>query len=289
MSGIEVGVGPAGVPQVARAGHGPAFIEFIRRVEALGYRSICFGDHLDTRCGPFSALATAAAVTSRLTVAVHVMSVALRNPAVVAQELRSIQVLSDGRVEIGLGLGWLHRDFADAGVAMTSFDERLDRLDTTVATIRESFRAGAVPTPTIVIGGGGPKMLATAARLADIVTINIPLAAGGGLAGNTVASGTRELVVERLRIARSSAHAAGRNVRLHLYVHEVHVGADWREVAEGRASTLGMTVDDYLDSPHVLVGDNARIASVLEQRREELGISYVSIPGTALDAFAAVL
>jgi probable F420-dependent oxidoreductase len=287
MGAIEVGVGPAGVPFLERAGDGTAFVDFAQRAESLGYASICVGDHLDGRGGPFTSLAVAACATNRLRLAVHVLCAELRNPAVVVQEVRSLQIISSGRVELGLGAGWMQRDFDEAGIARAPFGERLGRLEALAYAVRAAFDGGPVPAPRLVIGGGGPRMLAAAARLADIVTINIPLLGASGVAANTVASGTRALVEERLDIVRERAGA--RDIGLHLYVHEVHVGADWRDFAQRRAQALGMSFGDYTESPHVLVGDVGQLVATVEQRRDELGLAYFSIPGRAMDDFAPVL
>jgi probable F420-dependent oxidoreductase len=286
---MRVGVGPAGVPAMRRSGDRDAFVAFVRRAEELGYASVCVGDHLDDRGAPLLLLMAAAIETRELTLATHVLCNELRNPAVLAHEARTLQVISEGRFELGLGTGWLEKDFDAAGVEMAPFRERLARLEATVGRIRASGAGQDLPVPPIVLGGGGDAMLSTAARLADIVTINIPLRSGAGLASNTVASGTREAFERRVAVIRDAAKAAERQVELHVYVHNIHFGPRWRAEAEDAATRIGLDIDDYLASPHVLAGDVDEIVATVLARRDDLDIGYFSIPGSCLDDFAGVV
>jgi probable F420-dependent oxidoreductase len=260
----------------------------VERAEHLGYDALCVGDHLDDRGAPLALLAAAAMHTERITLATHVLCNELRNVAVLAQEARTVHALSDGRLELGLGIGWLRRDFDRAGVEMAPFRRRLDRLGESVERLRHDA-GGGFPPPAIVIGGGGPAMLTAAAELADIVTVNIPLRGGARLADNTVASGTRAQFEERLRLVRDAASACGRSVELHVYVHHVHTGPRWRDDAAAAADRIGLDVDSYLESPHVLAGDVGRLIATATGRARELGVGYFSIPGSSMEAFAPVL
>ena len=132
-------------------------------------------------------------------------------------------------------------------------------------------------------------MLATAARLADIVTLNIPLSSDAGLATNTVTRGTRARFEERLGVVHRAAAAAGRTVELHVYVHHVHLGDGWRDAADEEAARLALTFAEYVASPHVLAGDVDEIASIVLARRDELGLGYFSVPASVLEPFAPVV
>ena len=116
------------------------------------------------------------------------------------------------------------RDFDEAGVEMAPFGERLDRVADTVERVRRIMGVEGLTPPTVTVGGGGPRMLAFAARIADIVTINIPLRSDAGLASNTVALGTVAAFEDRVARVRRAASDAGRQVELHAYVHHVHIG-----------------------------------------------------------------
>jgi len=283
---LRVGVGPAGIPPLSAEGDGARAIRFTRRAEELGYAALCVGDHLDGRGAPIALLAAAASVTDRITLAAHVLCNEFRNPVVLAQEARTVQLISSGRLELGLGTGWLEKDFAAAGVAMSGFGERLRRLERTVAVMRSGAVSSTVP---LVLGGGGRQMLTAAARLADIVSVNIPLGRPRTVKQVGIGQGVREAFESRLTVVRESARAAGRSVSLHVYVHEVHLGPHWRDSATAGAARNGLSLEDYVTSPHVLAGDHAQIAETVLDREARYGLHYFSIPGSALEEFGEVL
>jgi probable F420-dependent oxidoreductase len=258
----------------------------MRRAEELGYAALCVGDHLDGRGAPVALLAAAASVTDRITLAAHVLCNEFRNPVVLAQEARTVQLISSGRLELGLGAGWLEKDFAAAGVTMSGFGERLRRIERTVAVMRSGAVSSTVP---LVLGGGGRQMLTAAARLADIVSVNIPLGRRRTVQQAGLGQGIREAFESRLAVVRESARAAGRSVSLHVYVHDVHLGPHWRDSAAAGAARSGLSLADYLTSPHVLAGDHAQVAETVFDRQARYGLHYFSIPGSAMEEFGEVL
>ena len=287
MPTIRFCLGPAGLPLTRSRSDAAEFIDYCHRVEDAGFYCIGFGDHIDDRPAPVAAIAAAAAHTSTLRVGVLVMCNEFRNPALIAQEARTLQVLSEGRVEFGLGVGWMARDFATAAIEPRPFAERLDRLRVTVAAVRAAFAPEHdLVCPPLVIGGGGPKMLKAAAELADIVTINIPLRAGVSVAANTVAKiGEEHEVRNRIQLVRLTNPAA----ELQVNIHDVYVGDDWQTFARRRANDIGMTEDSFLRSPHVLVGSVPIVVDTLRERAETLGASYWSMTGAALDMMRPVV
>jgi probable F420-dependent oxidoreductase len=284
---IRFCLGPAGLPNTRVRSDRSTFVDFCHRVEDAGFYSIGFGDHLDDRPAPIAAIAAAGAHTTTLRVGVLVLCNEFRNAALVAQEARTLQVLCDGRVEFGLGVGWMARDFATAGVASRPFPERLARLRTTVDAIRAGFVAGAdLSCPPLIIGGGGPKMLRAAAELADIVAINIPLLAGAGVAANTIAAiGEEHAVRNRIQLVRLTNPSAA----LQMNIHEVCVGDDWQAFATRRSGELGMTEASFLRSPHVLVGSTSMVVDTLHERAETLDVAYWSVTGAALEMLRPVV
>ncbi|MEO5841126.1 MAG: LLM class flavin-dependent oxidoreductase [Acidimicrobiales bacterium] len=287
MSAIRFCLGPAGLPVTRSPSDAAKFVDYCHRIEDAGFYSIGFGDHLDDRPAPVAAIAAAAAYTTTLRVGVLVMCNEFRNPAVIAQEARTLQVLSEGRVEFGLGVGWMARDFATAKIEHRPFDERLDRLRVTVEAVRAAFAPEHdLACPPLIIGGGGPKMLKAAAELADIVTINIPLLAGAGVAANTVAQiGEEHEVRNRIQLVRLTNPA----VELQMNIHDVYVGDDWQSFARKRADDIGMTEVAFLRSPHVLVGSVPIVVETLRERAETLGASYWSMTGAALEMMRPVV
>src|SRR6195952_5576982 len=172
---------------------GMSWAESARELEALGYSTLFAPDHFDEGFGPLTAMATAAAATTELTVATAVFAADFRHPAVLARELASIDLLSEGRLEVGLGAGYQVDDYRGSGIAMDPPKVRVDRLIEYVAVLRglfadgpfsfegEHFQVDALAGtphpftpggPPIFVAGGGPRMLRFAARHADIVGVN---------------------------------------------------------------------------------------------------------------------
>jgi probable F420-dependent oxidoreductase len=287
VSLIRFCLGPAGLPWIRVRADAPKFVDYCRRLEDAGFHAIGFGDHFDDRPAPAAAIAAAAARTSTLRVGVLVLCTEFRNPAVVAQEARTLQVLCDERVEFGLGVGWMTRDFETVGIARRPFSERLERLRVTVDAIRGQFPSPVdLRPPPLIVGGGGRTMLQAAAELADIVTVNIPLRAGAGVAANSIAGiGEEHAVRNRIQLVRMT----NPRVQLQLNIHEVYVGDDWRSFADHRCRDLGMTEHAFLQSPHVLVGSVAQVVETLYERAESLGVTYWSMTGAALEMMAPVV
>jgi len=284
---IRFCLGPAGLPVTRAPSDAAKFVDYCHRLEDAGFHAIGFGDHLDDRPAPIAAIAAAAACTTTLHVGVLVLCSEFRNSAVVAQEARTLQVLSGSRVEFGLGVGWMTRDFATTGIARRSFADRLAHLTTTATAVRAAFAPEhGLACPPLIVGGGGPRMLHAAAQLADIVTINIPLLAGASVAANTIANtGSETEVRRRIDLVRST----NPSVEIQMNVHEVYVGDDWPSFAHQRANALDMTEEAFLRSPHTLVGSVSGVVATLQQRAETLGLTYWSMTGAALGMMSPVV
>ena len=295
--------------QVAAAADGKAWADQARRAEALGYSTLWVPDHLDDQWGPLVALTAAAAATTSLLVGSLVLDNDYRHPAVVAREMATLDVVSGGRVEVGVGAGWLRSDYLRHGLAFDPPAVRIRRLEEAVAVMKALWsgtdvdfdghhyrllgarghpRPVQAPHPPLLMAGGGRRMLSLAAREADIVGFNASLAAGE--VGPAVA---REALAERFRqrVAWVRAAAGDRFDQLELQCHTFMclVGADRRQVAEAMAGPFGVTPEQALEVPLALVGTVDELCEVLEQRREEYGFSYWAIPGSALEAFAPVV
>jgi probable F420-dependent oxidoreductase len=284
---IRFCLGPAGLPVTRVRADAVKFVDYCRRLEDAGFFAIGFGDHLDDRPAPVAAIAAAAARTTTLRVGVLVMCNEFRNHALIAQEARTLQVLCDSRVEFGLGVGWMSRDFATARIEPRPFAERLERLRITVDAIRAEFPPERdLSCPPLVIGGGGSMMLQAAAEMADIVAINIPLRAGAGVAANSIAAtGEEHTVRNRIQLVRLTNPSA----ELQMNIHEVYVGDDWQAFVDRRSAELGMHADAFVRSPHVLVGSVPRVVDTLHERAEALDVTYWSMTGAALEMMAPVV
>ncbi|MEM9131192.1 MAG: TIGR03621 family F420-dependent LLM class oxidoreductase [Actinomycetota bacterium] len=296
--------------------------ETARKAESLGYDCLHLADHY---LGPgeaataashpvqtvaaIPAMAAAAMVTDTIKIGCRVLCVDYHQPMVLAKSLATIDLLSNGRLEAGYGAGWITSEYEAMGVPMDPPGVRIDRLIEHVELGR-SFFAGeelahrgthvtatsmaAIPPspqeggPRIMIGGGGKRVLRTAARLADIVSLNFNNSAGR-IGPEGIGSSTAELTAEKIGWVR---HGAGdRYDDL-----EIEIGAYFTAVTDDTAGTLaamggamGMDADTMADYPHALIGSTAEIVETLQKRRELYDISYINVAARNMEAFAPVV
>ena len=288
------------------------FAPLLRRVESLGYSSAFWPDHFGPQLEPVAALAAAAAVTKTLRVGSLVYGVDYRHPVVLAKASATIQLLSGGRHEFGLGAGWMQSDYDQAGMVYDRPSARIERLDEALSIIRSMWvepkttfsgrhytvvdvprAVEPVPAapPAVLVGGGGRKVLAVAGRHADIVGIN-PSIPEGRVLPHTVHDLAPERVREKIGWVREAAESAGRDfsaLELQSLIFVTAVTDDPRPVRELVSKQTGMSVDDVAECAGFLTGPGSEIRDRLEQRRAETGISYVVIQGgdpAALERFA---
>jgi probable F420-dependent oxidoreductase len=278
----------------------------LRRIEALGFSSVFWPDHFGDQWEPVAALAAAAAVTQRLNVGALVYGVDYRHPVVLAKAAATIQLLSGGRHEFGLGAGWMQTDYDEAGLRYDRPGLRIERLDEALQIVRSlwsqdktSFAGkhyrvkdvaravalGGLAAPKILVGGGGKRVLGVAGRHADIVGIN-PSLPEGRVTPQTVADLAPARVREKVAWVREAAAAAGRDpatIELNSLVFVTAILDDPKPLREMIAKNTGMSVDDVAGCPAFLTGSSAEIRDRLSQRREETGISYVVIQGAKFD------
>ncbi|RIK45238.1 MAG: LLM class F420-dependent oxidoreductase [Chloroflexi bacterium] len=288
----------------------------VRRVEALGFDTFLLRDHLTPdyfgpQYAPLAALATAAACTSTLRIGTLVINNDFRHPAVLAKEIATLDVLSGGRVELGLGAGWLREEYSRAGLRYDSPGVRIDRLEETVQLIKSLLQSHSTtssgghyavdqlvsfpatvqrPHPPILIGGGKRRVLTLAGREADIVGILTSDVASGRLVADP-AERSAAAVRQKLAWVREGAGARYDDIELSL-VPTLHVTDDPEHAAHELRTSNGWTslsVAEVLAMPSVLIGDVATIARTLEARRDEFGFSYYVISDHDIDAFAPVL
>ncbi|HEU4842174.1 MAG TPA: TIGR03621 family F420-dependent LLM class oxidoreductase [Ilumatobacteraceae bacterium] len=292
---------------------GPAdaarWVEQARRIEDLGYSTVTMPDHFTDQLAPLPALSVAAAATTTLRIGALVFDNDYKHPAVLAKELATQDVLSGGRVEIGLGAGWMETDYRATGIAFDPPGVRIDRFVEGIAVIKGAMADGPFsfhgrhytitdydaapkpvqrPHPPLLIGGGGRRVLSIAAREADIVGINGNLAEGS-IGPDAIASMTRAAVTEKVDIIRAAAGDRFADLELNIRAFRVCVTDDAAGEIRGIAGLL--QVDDALvaESPFALIGTTSTIADLLRQRRAELGVSYVIVGGEDIDAFAPVV
>ncbi len=289
---------------------GSEFRERVRAIEAIGYSTLYVPDHfVDTQLAPMVTLAAAAEATTTLRVGTLVLGNDYRHPAVVAKEAATIDLLSDGRVELGIGAGWLKVDYDALDLVYDSPGTRIARLAEAIAVIKRCWSPGAFsfsgehytigdydatpkpvqqPHPPVLVGGGGRKVLSLAGREADIVGINPNLRAGA-VTAEAVQSSLADLTAQKIEWVREGAGERFDQIELQIRYFMVAVTDDRRALAESMAPGFGLTADEALESGVALVGTVDEICDQLVQRRDEWGVSYVIIGDDNTEAFAPVV
>jgi len=293
--------------QVSGPADAVGWVELARRVEDLGYSTLTLPDHFTDQLAPMPALSTAAAVTSTLRIGALVFDNDYKHPLVLAKELATQDVLSGGRVEIGLGAGWMESDYRAAGMPYDRAGVRIDRFEEAIAVIKGAMADGPFsfagehyaitdydgrptpvqrPHPPLLIGGGGTRVLTIAARQAKIVGINGNMEAGV-VGPDAIASMTREVVADKVALVADAA--AERDIELNIRAFMVRVTDDADGQIAAIAGFLSVPASMVAESPFALIGTTSTIADTLRRRREELGFSYVIVGGDDIDAFAPVV
>ncbi|MBS2038298.1 TIGR03621 family F420-dependent LLM class oxidoreductase [bacterium] len=280
---------------------GTNIAQVARRAETLGYTSISMPDHFGDQWAPGPAMAAAATATSVLRLAPLVWCNDFRHPVVLAKEVATLDLLSGGRMELGLGAGWMKSDYEESGMCMDSAGVRIERMAEALQVLRAllgpnrcvvsgkyyQVDMNGLPKPIqspvpIFVGGGGQKMLSLAGREADIVGINVNLRSGlyKDIAENFSARACDEKI--------GWVRAPGRDVELNILVGSVAVGE--REPALQRFSEEMETPLEILrDSPHVLAGSVSELSESLVVRRQRWGFSYIVVREEAMEVFAPVV
>jgi probable F420-dependent oxidoreductase len=287
-----------------------------RRAEDLGYSTFLIRDHFvpdffGPQLAPVAALMAAAGATRTLRVGTLVIDNDYRHPVVLAKEAATIDLLSGGRLELGLGAGWLRREYECAGIGFDAPGVRIDRLAESLQVLKGLFGEGPFsfggkhytidgldgfpkpaqrPHPPILVGAGSPRMLRLAGREADIV----------GILGSSTRTGTlvddpaerlAEVVAQKVAWVREGAGARFDALELSTVI-TVELTDAPRAAAQAlieRRGWAGVTPDDVLEMPSLVLGSVGRIAEVLEERRERYGLSYCIVSDAALETFAPVV
>ncbi len=287
-----------------------AFVEKCRMAERQGYDTVFAADHLGTPA-PFPLLVAAAAATQRLRVGTLVLNAAFWNPALLAREAATTDILTDGRLEIGLGAGHMKWEFDEAGIGWEPFGTRAEALRTMVSELRKFFHAdfealpdGVQPPrpvqrhgfggygPPLIIGGTGDRILRIAAAHADTVSVAGVYQVKGEAPG-TFRLGTAAEAQERVRFARQHARDRADEIEWHLLLQAVVETSDRRGAAtkliEQFGASLDMTVDEVLETPFLLIGTVKEMAEQLIEHRERYGFTYLTVHEPFMASFAPVI
>ena len=284
-----------------------ALQERCRRAERAGFDTVFAPDHLGAPA-PFPVLQAAADATERLRVGTLVLNAPFWNPALLAREAASVDVLSGGRLELGLGAGHMKHEFDTAGIPWEPFGARARRLEETITELRRYFATdlaalpgGHSPVPVqrsgfggagppLIVGGTGDRVLSVAARHADIVGVAGAYQVRGEPPG-TFRLGTAAEADERVRFVREQAGERADDIEWHLLVQMVVPTLDRRSAAEDLVARFSgrMTAEEILETPYLLIGTHEQMAEQLRASRERYGFSYVTVHDPYYEAFEPVV
>jgi len=232
-----------------------------------------------------------------------------RHPAVLAKEAATLDLLSDGRLEVGVGAGWMTNDYTWTGITQDRAGVRIDRMIEAITVLRglwgdDTFsfdgehytitEMNGMPKPVqaggppIVVGGGSKRVLSTAARLADIVGIN-PNVGEGKFGAEAIASMSADATDEKLGWVRAAAGDRFDDVEISILKFFTVVTDDRDTTAAKVGGSMGMDAATLLASPHSLVGSTEQLVDELIEQRERWQGSYVTVQADVCEAFAPVV
>ena len=294
--------------QASNAPTREAWVSLATRAEANGFDVLTMPDHFGEQLAPIPALMTAADATSTLRVGALVWDNDYKHPLVLAKELATIDVLSEGRLEIGLGAGWMISDYEESGIPYDSPKVRIDRFEEGLAVIKGCLGSGpfshagehytitnhnALPKPVqsippILIGGGGKRVLGIAAREADIVGINGTMTAGV-VGPDAISTMTAEAVDTKVGIVRDAAGDRFDDIEMNVRVFMVKVTDERIKAMDSLSSAIGVPRSFMEESPFALMGTTDQMVDDLLARREKWGFTYIIVGADDVDSFAPVV
>jgi len=277
-----------------------------RLAEDLGYSTLYVPDHLDAQFEPLVAMTVAAEATSTLHVGSGVLNNDLRNPVVLAKQIATLGLTAEGRVEVGLGAGWLRSDYEQAGIAFDEPAVRVDRLAESLAVMKRLWSEGAATfagryytvrdaqcdprpasPPRVIVGGGSKRILTVAAEQADTVGVNTSLASGEK-GGDLASQATFDHFDRCLTWIRDAARDRFDSIELQIVAFATRVVASQR-AAVRTATMLGLPGEDALELPIALIGTADELCERLLERRKRWGFTNIVVPGEAMESFAPVV
>jgi probable F420-dependent oxidoreductase len=290
------------------------FVAMCRRAENHGYDTIFAADHLG-HAAPFQAVVAAAAATERLRVGTLVVNVPFWNPALLAREIATADILTGGRLEVGLGSGHMKWEFDEAGIPWESHSARADTLSATISELSRLFagdgyqqqaelrqRLGFPPLlpaqhqgfgghgPPLLVGGTGDRILRIAAETADIVGIGGLFQIKGQPPGAFRLCTAAE-ADDRVRFVRNCAGERADKIEWHALTQVVMVTRDRSKAAADLAEQYRGTVtaEEILENPFLFVGTIEQMAEQIIRNRDRYGFTYYTVHEPYLDAFAPVI
>ncbi|MDP1820270.1 MAG: TIGR03621 family F420-dependent LLM class oxidoreductase [Acidimicrobiales bacterium] len=294
--------------QLSTAPSGTAWAELARRTESLGYDTLFLPDHFGDQLAPMPAMMAAADATTDLKVGALVFDNDYKHPVVLAKELATIDVLSGGRVQVGLGAGWMKTDYEQSGIRQDPPGVRVSRMEEGIAVLKGCFGADAfsyhgqhysitgydgrpkplqAPLP-LLIGGGAKRVLSIAAREAHIVGIN-PSILSGQIDAAAAQDGAAEVTDQKVRWVRDAAGDRYSDLELNMLQFAAIITEDRKGTIERMAPLFGLPPEAVETYPHACIGSVEQIADDLRYRRDRWDVSYFVFHGDTMDAMAPVV
>jgi len=276
-----------------------AWVAKAKRAEELGYDVFLIPDHTGHQLAPVPALMAVADATSRLRIGSFVFANDYRQPLMLSKEVATLDLLSSGRMEFGIGAGWSTPDYERMGILYERPGVRVDRMVESIRLIKRLFREERVdfsgkhyrargarlwpkpaqrPMPPLMVGGGGRRILSIAAREADIVALVPQVDARGRHHGREI---TAAATAQKIDWIRKAAGDRFEHLELQSFVVDVDIG--------GLFSALKRIPFALSGSPYFLYGTTGQVARDLIRNRERWGLTYYPIPDRAMENFAPVL
>ena len=281
---------------------------FVRRAEHLGYAAVYVTDHLGGQLSPLAALATAAAASDGIRIGSYVFANDFRHPLILAREAATLDRLSGGRLELGLGAGWMRSDYRQLGMAYDRPGVRIDRLEESFGVIRRLLRGEVVthdgpfyrlerarvapvpvqqPHPPIMLAGGGPRLLRFAAREAQIVGLAPQMTVTGR---PMLRQASDDAVARRVEIVRRAAVDRFEQLELNAFVADAGVVGSGQPLSATLAAFVKSAGPAAIGgSPYLLYGTIAQLREAMLRRRQRSAISSYGIPARAMEAFAPLV
>jgi probable F420-dependent oxidoreductase len=286
------------------------WISLVRKTEELGYATFLLADHFVNEFPPIAALMSAADATTTLRVGTFVFDNDFRHPALLAKEIATLDLLSGGRFEMGIGAGWHQPEYQQAGIAFDPAGVRISRMEEALQIIRSFFTEETVtfagnhytitdlkafpkplqrPHPPIFIGGGGKRLLTIAGREADIIGVHVRVKDDGTV---DPSERTETALARKIEWIRQAAGARFKTIELNILISGVVITEEQQQAAEQFArerARPGTTAQQALASPYLLFGSVNQIIEQLQRLRELFGISYFVVGDDYMDTLAPVV
>jgi probable F420-dependent oxidoreductase len=289
--------------------------DMARKAEDLGYSTLLLGDHMGRGAAPLVAAMAAAAATTRLRLSTQVIASGFRNPAMLAKEVATLDLLSDGRFELGIGAGWPsssptgQSDYRQLGLPLDEPGPRVSSFMEAVRIVKAflssdepvdfegkyyrhqglvtSPRPVQKPHPPIMIAGAGPRIMRFAAREADIINIAPRPPTVGPTPRGSIGFGMT--MADEINLLKEAAQERYAALELSVYAQAIDITADEEDALAKVAKDLDTTREAADDMPATLVGPVGSIIDRVQRHRDKYDISYRIVPFYAMEAFAPVI